>query len=341
MPENEFYSPAAERFTQTVPVLEVLERDRRHWLAQNPGGKSPTELNQLVPEISTIELDNTHSQATATDTLQVAAWNLERGRYWREAAQLIQTHPVLKQVDIWLLSEMDNGMVRAQDEHTTRELALALGMNYAYGVEFLQLSLGTPHEQELYSGENQRGYHGNAILSRLPLQAVQMLRFPGIEKWYGSFEHRLGGRNAILAEVQIGQQTVTVISTHLESGLDEHAKRAEEGQLLLQALTTDGRDRPVIIGGDLNAGPTSPVIENFRQAGFTVDAANDLSQSTFQEVVDGYIQLGLNHIDYLMARGLEVVRSSASPAVVLGAYPCEPTGKMLSDHAIVTAEFRF
>ncbi|MEL6385181.1 MAG: endonuclease/exonuclease/phosphatase family protein [Cyanobacteria bacterium J06626_18] len=338
MPENA--STSAERFTKTVPALQVLDRDHRHWLAQNPDGKSPTELNQLVPEISAIELDNTRSQATTSETLHIAAWNLERGRYWREAAQLIQTHPALKQVDIWLLSEMDNGMVRAQNEHTTRELALALGMNYAYGVEFLQLSIGTPRERELYSGENQRGYHGNAILSRLPLQSVRMLRFPGIEKWYDSFENRLGGRNAILAEVQVGQEIVTVVSTHLESGRDEHVKRTEEGRLLLQELTAGGGDRPVIIGGDLNAGPTSPVIANFRQADFTVDAANDLSQSTYQEVVDGRIQLGLNHIDYLMARGLEVAPSHTSPAVVLGAYPCEPTGKLLSDHAIVTAEFR-
>ncbi|MEM9003720.1 MAG: endonuclease/exonuclease/phosphatase family protein [Cyanobacteria bacterium P01_F01_bin.86] len=340
MTEIGFDLQATERFTKTVPTLPIVDRDRYQWLAQNPDGKSPAELNQLVPEITEIELDNTISQAIPGDTLHVAAWNLERGRYWREAVQLIQEHPLLKQVDIFCLSEMDNGMVRAHNEHTTHELALALGMNYVYGVEFLQLSIGTPEEQKLYSGENQQGHHGNAILSRLPLQAVRMLRFPGIEKWYGSLEHRLGGRNAILAEVQIGPQTVTLVSTHLESGRNDNPKRSEEGQLILQELSVHNGDRPVIIGGDMNAGPSAPVIENFRRAGFTVENTNDLNMSTYQEVIDGQIRPGLYHIDYVLSKGLNSVRSPTTPAVVMAAYPCEPTGKMLSDHAIVTAAFQ-
>ena len=340
MTETEANPQSAERFTKTVPALQTLDPDRCEWLTHNPEGKSPRELNQQVPEITEIELDNTLSQAMPGKTLHVAAWNLERGRYWREAAQLIQDHPALKQIDVFCLSELDNGMARAQNEHTTRELAIALGMNYAFGVEFLQLSIGTPREQQLYSGANQRGYHGNAILSRFPLQAVRMLRFPGIEKWYGSFEHRLGGRNAILAAIQIGQQTMTLVSTHLESGRDENTKRAEEGHLILQELIALGGDRPVIIGGDMNAAPSAPVIENFRRAGFTVDATNDLSKSTYQEQIDGHIRLGTYHIDYVLSRGLKILPSPVSPAVILADHPCTTTGKMLSDHAIVTANFQ-
>lgn len=336
--------PPAERFTQTVPELKVIETDRRNWLAQNPEGKSPVELNRQIPEINEIELDNGIAKAASHQaklasgrkSLRVAAWNGERGRYWREAAQLIKTHPALKQIDVWCLSEMDNGMARAQNEHTTRELALVLGMNYAYSVEFLQLSVGTPREQALYAGENLKGYHGNAILTRFPLQNVRMLRFSGIAKWYGSFEHRLGGRNAILADIQVEEQWITIASTHLESGSKDDAKRAEEGQLILQELSNT-RDRPVILGGDLNSVHTAPVVETFRKAGFSVDDCNDLGQSTYQEVVEGRIQPGLHHIDYLMARGA-VVRLP-KPTITMAAYPCEPTGKLLSDHAIVTASF--
>lgn len=328
-----------ERFGTTVPRLRTLPQARRQWLAQNPEKKTPPELNQLIPEITDIELDNTRSQGTVGQVLHVAAWNLERGRHWRDAVQLIQTHPHLQQVDVWCLSELDYGMVRAQNEHTTRELACALGLNYAYAVEFLQLSIGTPREQALYRGENTVGYHGNAILSRFPLQSVRLLRFPGIEKWYDSFEHRLGGRNALLADIQVGQTPLTVVSTHLESGPEDGAKRTQEGQLILQELATNSGDRPVILGGDLNTKSTAPVIENFRQAGFLVDETNDLSISTYQEVVDGRIQPGMDHIDYVLSRGLKVVNIDNSPAVIMAAYPWEATGKLLSDHAIVTASF--
>jgi len=333
-------SGTAERFSQTVARVRRIERDRYTWLAENPEGKTPLELNSLVPEITEIEVDNTLSTAQPGDTLRVAAWNLERGRHWREAAQLMREHPLLQQVDVLCLSEMDDGMVRANNEHTTRELALALEMNYAYGVEFLQLSIGTPEEQAQFSGKNDRGYHGNAILSRFPLRSVRMMRLPGIEKWYGSFEHRLGGRNALFADIQVGEQTATVISTHLESGYDEVEKRTQEGQLILQAIKAECSDRPVILCGDMNAAPETPVIENFRQAGFLVDETNDLSQSTYQLREDGGIRFGKYHIDYVMARGLQVVQDVTPPAIVMAAYPCEPTGKMLSDHAISVVDLR-
>lgn len=328
---------AAQRFTQTVSALPVLDRARRDELARNSEGRSPAELNQLVPEINAIELDNSLSQAAAGNPLRLVAWNLERGRSWRQAAQLLQTHPALKDADVLLLSEMDHGMARAHNEHTTRELAQVLGMNYAFGVEFLQLSRGTPQEQAAYAEDNAVGYHGNAILSRLPLQNLRLLRCPGIEKWYGSSEHRLGGRSAIVAEIQVGEQSVTLVSTHLESGPDDQPSRDREGQIILQEVAMAG-DRPVVVGGDFNSVPSAPVIEQFRAAGFQVEAANDLSQSTFQECVDGQIRPGRNHIDYLLVRGLPVARSRFSPAVVMGAYPCEPTGHLISDHAAVVVE---
>jgi endonuclease/exonuclease/phosphatase family metal-dependent hydrolase len=330
----------AEWFTRTVPRLRTLDRDRRRWLVENPDGKLPLELNWSIPEINEIEVDNGLSRAQPGLGLRVAAWNLERGRHWREAAQLMRDHPVLQGVDVLCLSEMDDGMVRAHNEHTTRELALALGMNYAYTVEFLQLSLGTPDEQAQYSGENDRGYHGNAILSRYPLQSVRMLRLPGVDYWYGAPENRLGGRNALFADIQVGTQTVTVISTHLESGRDRADIRLQESQLILRAIGAECRDRPVIVCGDLNAGPRTPVMDTFRQAGFLVDEANDPTVSTYQKWVDGQIHPGRFRIDYVMPRGLRVVTDATPPAVIMAAYPCQPTGHMLSDHAIAIVDLQ-
>lgn len=332
-------SRSAERFTQTVSALQTLDRDRYQYFVDNPDNQSPQALNQLIPEINDIELDNSQSNKMPGEVLHIAAWNLERGRHWRDAVCLIQTHPRLQRVDVWCLSEMDNGMVRSNNEHTTRELAIALGMNYAYGVEFLQLSIGTPWEREAFSGTNDRGYHGNAILSRFPLHSLRMIRLPGIEKWYGSFEHRLGGRQALFADIQCGDRTVTIVSTHLESGPREGDKRTQEGQLILQAITDEGGDLPVVICGDMNAAPETPVIENFRRAGFLVEETNELAGSTYQLQVDGLIKPGDFWIDYVMARGLQVAEGGA-PERIMAAYPCEPTGKMLSDHAIVTVSLQ-
>ena len=315
----------AEQFTQVVESLPNIECDRKTWLATNPEGHSPQELNQQIPEINQIELDNSRSAAAAPTTLRIVAWNLERGRHWRKAVQLIQEHPALMDVDVLLVSEMDLGIARSGYEHTTRELATALGMNYAYGVEYLELSANDdPHPH---------GYHGNAILSRAPLENLRMLRMPGVEKWYGSHESRLGGRIALMADIAVAGEALTVVSTHLESGSDSGSAREQESRLILQAL---GDTSPVLVGGDFNATANTLVLEHFRHQGFLVDEANALDIPTFQLTENEVIRPGNFHIDYILVRGAQVVPHAGSPAVVMAAYPCTPQGDMISDHAAVT-----
>jgi len=326
------------RYTETVESLTRLPPERRAALAQNPEGRAPAELTASVSEINQIELDNSISDAVATRRLKVIAWNIERGREWEGAVQLIRAEKALEAPDIILLSEMDLGMARSGNEHTTRKMAEALGMNYAYGVEFLELSLGKAADLETTTADaNTWGYHGNAILSRFPLSDVRMLRFPGIEKWYGSGEHRLGGRMALFATIQSQGETITLVSTHLESGMADTEARAREVRLILAELDAHVPEAPVILGGDLNAFHKHEPVELLRAAGFNVDEANDLEIPTSQRVKDGRVLLGGAHIDYVMARGLPVYQDWAQ--VVMAAYPPGPEGKLLSDHAAVVAIF--
>jgi endonuclease/exonuclease/phosphatase family metal-dependent hydrolase len=271
---------------------------------------------------------------------------MERGRHWEGAIRLIRETESLRDPDFILLGEMDLGMARSGNAHTTRALATALGMNYAYGVEFLELTGGELEERKLYPGENEWGYHGNAILSRYPLRNVEMLRFPGIEKWYDGkganegerVQKRLGGRMALFATVSVGGRDLTLVGTHLESSAKDSAARTAETAQLLAELRAYSRSTPVILGGDLNAMPDEPMFEGVRAAGFRPEESNELSVGTRQKVVDGKVTILENHIDYLLVRGLAVVRDATSPKVVAAAYPPGPAGAMLGDHAIVTAK---
>ena len=112
-------------------------------------------------------------------------------------------------------------------------------MNYAYGVEFLELTGGELEERKLYPGANEWGYHGNAILSRYPLRDVRMLRFPGIEKWYDGrraptkaeqVQKRLGGRMALFATVNAGTRRHRRLDAPRELGQGQrHADGARRG----------------------------------------------------------------------------------------------------------------
>jgi endonuclease/exonuclease/phosphatase family metal-dependent hydrolase len=352
--------------SKVVTGLRKISLERRAALAANADKRTVAQLNASIPEIDEIEVVNGVSPERSEGipsnpnqpipsppsgpTLRIVAWNMERGRHWKDGAKLIRESQALRDPDIVLLGEMDLGMARSGNAHTTRELAGELRMNYAYGVEFLELTGGELGEREMYPGPNEWGYHGNAILSRYPLKNVRLLRFPGIEKWYAGVganegervQQRLGGRMALLATVGVRHRyvtvDVTVVCTHLESSAKDHAARLRETRLLLDAIKDYAKDTPVILGGDLNAVPTEEMFGPLRAAGLRPEDSNELSVGTRQRVVDGKVTVLENHIDYVLVRGLRVVKDETSPKVVLAAYPSAPTGAMLGDHAIVTVK---
>lgn len=158
--------------------------------------------------------------------LRVALWNIERGLNFelirsaltdtnhfeplqannqissaRKALVEAQLR-ALQDVDVLVLNEADFGMKRTEYRDVSRDLAAALQMNYAYGVEFVEVDpvfeLGTeqvhlpgPEEDRRLQGDLQvdkeryRGLHGTAILSRYPIRNVRIFRLPKCYDWYG------------------------------------------------------------------------------------------------------------------------------------------------------------
>jgi len=172
--------------------------------------------------------------------LRVAQWNIERGLEF-DAIRLAFTDSkqfnalmedkaskadegqrteireelgVLQQADLLVLNEVDWGMNRTRFRNVAAELADALGMNYAYGVEFVEvdpITMGIDQQvvirevQEAYAEPNQdkadmiayvkqimtpdpqryRGMHGTAILSRYRLENVRLVPFTTrAHDWY-------------------------------------------------------------------------------------------------------------------------------------------------------------
>lgn len=166
---------------------------------------------------------------------RIIAWNVERCLFPEETAAVAAEHGA----DIVLLSEVDCGMARTQQRHTTAEMAEALGMHYAFGVEFFELGLGSPTELEFCKDDhNAFGWHGNAILSRAPFTKVEMLRLDDHGHWFCTDfgadpgQPRVGGRMAILAEVETQAGPLCVVSTHLESNSGAEHRCAQFERLL-------------------------------------------------------------------------------------------------------------
>ncbi len=150
-------------------------------------------------------------------SLRVVMWNIERGfaldhlkllftdtnAFLKDQAQsgerirvneLLEQLDVMQSADVIVLNEVDWGMKRTGYRAVVRELGEALNMNWAYGVEFIEvdpISLGTEQFEEMedeterkhlvddlqVDRDRLKGLHGTAILSRYPILEARLRPF--------------------------------------------------------------------------------------------------------------------------------------------------------------------
>ena len=266
--------------------------------------------------------------------LTVAAWNLERCYAVEKSAEVIAHEGA----DIALLSEVDNGMARTGQRHTSREIAEQLGMAYAYGVEFLELELGHGVELEFCEDDfNLHGFHGNALLAKTALQAPAMVRLPDQLFWFNEeVSVRVGSRCAIGSAVMTTEGPLYAVSVHLESRGDA-AHRLDQVRVLLDAVDQLAGDAPVIIGGDLNTGLADG--GDFEKETLFAHAygrgyerhGGPIGQFTTRPSRVSRNPRGVFKLDWFLTRGLEVEESRIVAAV-------SPDGEVLSDHDMVVAK---
>ena len=233
---------------ESLPVIPLAERER---LAL----EAPAEHGRLLASQTfskAVEVRQVPAPFPAKQGVKAVAWNIERGGQLQLQAELLAS----LDADIILLGEVDYGMARSNQRHVAAELATALGCGYVYGVEFLELGLGSLKESESCAGQtNDVGYHGNVILSRLELKRPALVRLEQEGAWFGKIragdQRRIGGRMACLATIEIGGRDVVFASVHLE----DRATMAERGRLmavLLDCIEEYAPQAPAVIGGDLN-----------------------------------------------------------------------------------------
>jgi endonuclease/exonuclease/phosphatase family metal-dependent hydrolase len=266
--------------------------------------------------------------------LTVAAWNLERCYNVEKSAVLLQRQGA----ELVLLSEVDNGMARTAQRHTSRDIATELGMNYAFGVEFLELELGAEVELAFCEGDfNRHGFHGNALLSKAALQAPVMIRLEPHGHWFTpeSPARRVGTRCAIAAGVMTTEGPLYAVSVHLENRGDA-AYREAQVKRLIDAIDELAGDTPVIIGGDLNTGladggdfEKETLFAHAYGRGFERHGG-PLDQTTTRPSRVSRSPRGTWKLDWFLTRGLLVEDSRIVPSVA-------DDGEVLSDHDMVVA----
>lgn len=282
-------------------------------------------------------------------SLRIAAWNLERCKYVEPSAELLRQ----TRADVILLSEMDVGMARSGNRHTTRDIADSLHAGYAYAVEFVELGLGTPEEEARFKGQsNTKGLHGNAIVSTLPFCNPAKIPLDHGSLWFNLDWHhrRIGGRNALAVSLKGLNQPIMLISIHLET-LTNPEGRARQVETILGYVEKEAAGGPVVLAGDFNLAALpfldrpldsetqswfeepekfEPLFKLLRAAGFDWQNSNTRDQ-TRRAMNDGRPEPAVKRIDWFFTRGLVVSNPKVWPAQ-------DEKGKPLSDHEMITLD---
>lgn len=212
-------------------------------------------------------------------------------------------------------------------------------MTHAFGVEFLELELGAEVELEFCEDDfNVHGFHGNALVSPVALQAPVMIRLEAHGHWFTpeTPAKRIGTRCAIAGVVMTDAGPLYAVSVHLENRGDA-AYRETQMRGLIDAIDHLAGDMPVIIGGDLNTGLADggdfeqetlfahAASRGFERHGGPIDQMSTRASRVSRNPSAAY------KLDWFLTRGVEVASSRLVSSVA-------PDGEVLSDHDMVVIE---
>lgn len=161
-----------------------------------------------------------------TGALRVASWNVALAPDPEAHARALLASPELAAADVLLVQEID---AYAGERSRADRLATALGMTWLY----------VPERDE---GDHT---HGQAILSRYPLDGAAAMRLPHVEQ-----PIRERDRVAITAEIVLGPaHRLRVVNVHLDTRIGP----VDRIRQLHPAVA--GHTGPIVAGGDLNTNP--------------------------------------------------------------------------------------
>jgi endonuclease/exonuclease/phosphatase family metal-dependent hydrolase len=225
-------------------------------------------------------------------TIRVVDWNIDRGLRLSEILDFLGG----TNADILILQEVDINAKRTHRLNIAQEIARSLKMNYVFGREFEELTQGSKASP---------AYHGQAILSRWPVSNPRLIRFkkqsnfwqphwflPQIEP----FQERLGGRIALVADIDIAGLKIVSYNLHLESRGSDELRLSQLDEVLGDAAKPDPNSL-LVIAGDFNLDASkygSLVRAGFNEAVPTARVASTPPRGLLE---------GGRHIDWAFVRG--------------------------------------
>ncbi len=221
-------------------------------------------------------------QPVAMPRFRVATYNIHRGKGTDGVRDLSRTVRVLREADIVGLNEVGGPTLWCRSDQAEQ-----LGRNMRIGWLF------APNQRRWHT------YHfGNGLLSRFAVG--RWASEPLLYDKDTSTSHR----SLLTTEIEVGQQIVTVMVTHLDRG---EIRPAQLKHVLAEFLEHE----PAILMGDFNTDADDPLLTEF----FTDSNNVDAIKATLSDAGNG------GRIDWIITRGMNVLSGGVEP-VGVSDHPC-------------------
>ena len=352
--------------------MVIIDEDRIKQAIEIAVNTTSLKALASLPEMDELELVNIYDNLNPTgDSLKMVLFNVERGTYCEEIEAYMRYHPALKEAEIVFFNELDYGLLRTGNINTAAELSKRLQMNYVFGIEFMELTIGYKNNLIAY-GKNKEAFHGNAIMSRHKLYDPMILRLPLVYDWFNDKQKRFGTRIALFAKTMIYDKEIGLICTHLENRVSPEGREVQM-KVILEQAKKQFENIPVIIAGDMNTNTFDgsilsesarmyeifksetdrinapekyePLFKLVESYGYDYKAPNLPGKITRRKSIDGKGDLRMN-IDWFFVKGM----SCSEPAVAQTIFARselpglegmeESEGRQISDHNAISGNFR-
>ena len=196
-------------------------------------------------------------------SLRIVDWNIDRGLQLQAVIDFLAS----TNADILILQEVDLNARRTHRLNIAEEIARKLQMDYVFGREF---------EELVQESKASPAYHGQAILAKWPISNPRLIRFSRQShfwqpRWYlpriEPFQERLGGRIALVANINVAGSKLVIYDLHLESRANDELRFSQAQEVLSDAARQDPRC-PLVIAGDFNLDASKGAASAFATAGF-------------------------------------------------------------------------
>lgn len=308
--------------------------------------------------------------------LRVVQWNVERGLEYeaieaafvseerfasilnvedfppgsRKRLEILRQAALLRAADVIVLNEVDWGMKRTGYRHVAADLARSLRMNYAFGVQFVELSpvhlsrkpkaadAGEAEAAKIIEVDPElyKGLHGVAILSRFPLENVRLAPFKHQPyNWFRSEkkgasllekgkrelssrifleetlrEVRRGGRTTLLAEIADSRFPAGRV-TIAATHLENRTKPSQRVVQLEELLgKIEDIPHPVVLAGDMNTSTTDLTPTSVKR-----ELMKRFGSPKFWIKTGMNYALGFGFIEDFLLGGMTFGRTHADPTV--------------------------